>query len=169
LQAENVAKLDKKLKKNKTDVKVAKARDEMAKDLEVKTQQFEEQERSAVQEIACQERTHYTTFAACLKPLIVEQVAMLREVEQLDGVMDKLNQIIADPFNKLSSSEEILSFVKDSEEVFSFASPRSSPRSSISSRSSSLRSVSSPRPISSANDQDCLLSRPTSISGENQE
>ena len=35
LQAENVAKLDKKLKKNKTDVKVAKARDEMAKDLEV--------------------------------------------------------------------------------------------------------------------------------------
>ena len=30
-----MAKLDKKLKKNKTDVKVAKARDEMAKDLEV--------------------------------------------------------------------------------------------------------------------------------------
>ena len=65
-----------------------------------------------MQEIACQERTHYTTFAACLKPLLVEQVAMLREVEQLDGVMDKMNQIIADPFNKLSSSEEILSFVK---------------------------------------------------------
>ena len=37
---------------------------------------------------------------------------MLREVEQLDGVMDKLNQIIADPFNKLTSSDEILSFVK---------------------------------------------------------
>ena len=92
-----------------------------------------------MQEIACQERTHYTTFAACLKPLLVEQVAilmlmtlmtfmalmtlmtlmllveqvaMLREVEQLDGVMDKLNQIIADPFNKLTSSDEILSFVK---------------------------------------------------------
>ena len=30
-----MAKLDKKLKKNKTDLKVAKARDEMAKDLEV--------------------------------------------------------------------------------------------------------------------------------------
>ena len=30
-----MAKLDKKLKKNKTDVKMAKARDEMAKDLEV--------------------------------------------------------------------------------------------------------------------------------------
>ena len=30
-----MAKLDKKLKKNKTEVKVAKARDEMAKDLEV--------------------------------------------------------------------------------------------------------------------------------------
>ena len=34
-QAENVAKLDKKLKKNKTDAKVAKTREEMAKDLEV--------------------------------------------------------------------------------------------------------------------------------------
>ena len=78
----------------------------------MKTKQFEEQERSAVQEIACQERIHFTTFAACLKPLLVEQVAMLREVEQLDGVMDKLNQIIADPFNKISSTEEILSFVK---------------------------------------------------------
>ena len=78
----------------------------------MKTKQFEEQERSAVQEIACQERIHFTTFAACLKPLLVEQVAMLREGEQLDGVMDKLNQIIADPFNKLSSTEEILSFVK---------------------------------------------------------
>ena len=90
-----------------------------------------------------------------------------------------------------------LDFVKDSEEVFSFASPRSSPRSSISSRSSSLRSVShqnygdgedgdndncdelmikrkmipkvsSPRPASSVSDQDCFLSRPTSISSEKQ-
>ena len=81
-----MAKLDKKLKKNKTDGKLLKAREEMAKDLEVaenqelspipsskpppsppppllsptspcqqvKTRQFEEQERSAVQEIACQ-------------------------------------------------------------------------------------------------------------------
>ena len=32
-----MGKLEKKLKKNKTDVKVAKARDEMAKDLEVST------------------------------------------------------------------------------------------------------------------------------------
>ena len=35
-----MAKLDKKLKKNKTDVKVAKARDEMAKDLEVPSSIF---------------------------------------------------------------------------------------------------------------------------------
>ena len=29
-------------------------------------------------QVACQERSHYTTFAACLKPLVVEEVAMLR-------------------------------------------------------------------------------------------
>ena len=34
-KAENVTKLDKKLRKNKTDGKLAKAREEMAKDLEV--------------------------------------------------------------------------------------------------------------------------------------
>ena len=47
---------------------------------------------------------------------------MLREVDQLDLVMDKLDHIVADPFNKLNSSEEILSFVKvkwTSEKVFS--------------------------------------------------
>ena len=43
---------------------------------------------------------------------MLNKVAMLREVDQLDLVMDKLDHIVADPFNKLNSSEEILSFVK---------------------------------------------------------
>ena len=43
---------------------------------------------------------------------MLNKVAMLREVDQLDVVMDKLDQIVADPFNKLNSSDEILSFVK---------------------------------------------------------
>ena len=52
---------------------------------------------------------------------MLNKVAMLREVDQLDVVMDKLDQIVANPFNKLNSSEEILSFVKvkwTSETVF---------------------------------------------------
>ena len=52
----------------------------------------------------------------------LNKVAMLREVDQLDLVMDKLDHIVADPFNKLNSSDEILSFVKvkwTSEKVFS--------------------------------------------------
>ena len=43
---------------------------------------------------------------------MLNKVAMLREMEQLDVVMDKLDQIVADPFNKLNSSDDILSFVK---------------------------------------------------------
>ena len=43
---------------------------------------------------------------------MLNKVAMLRELDQLDVVMDKLDQIVADPFNKLNSSDEILSFVK---------------------------------------------------------
>lgn len=53
---------------------------------------------------------------------MLNKVAMLREVDQLDLVMDKLDQIVADPFNKLNSSDDILSFVKvkwTSEEFFS--------------------------------------------------
>ena len=108
---ETLAKLEKKLKKNKGDAEMAKLRETLVNELkvilwhfspfnplsQVKKKMFEEQERAAVREVAistilcfnliisqvaCQERSHYTTFAACLKPLVTEEVAMLREVEQ---------------------------------------------------------------------------------------
>ena len=65
---------------------------------------------------------HFHDIITKLKPLVLDKVAMLREVDQLDLVMDKLDHIVADPFNKLNSSDEILSFVKvkwTSEKVFS--------------------------------------------------
>ena len=137
-------KLDKKMKKGKVDPELVKLRESLVKDHQLKTKLFEEQERAAVREIACQERTHYTTFAACLKPLVTEEFAMLREVEQLDGVMEKVNKIIMDPFKNLENSDDILSFVKHSEESFCFSTPPSTPsHSSLGSRTGSVRSINS--------------------------
>ena len=94
-------------------------------------------------QVACQERSHYTTFAACLKPLVTEEVAMLREVEQLDSVMEKISKMIADPYRSLDNCEDVLSLMSQSDERFGMvsATPPGSPGSTLGSRTASLRSV----------------------------
>ena len=94
-------------------------------------------------QVACQERSHYTTFAACLKPLVTEEVAMLREVEQLDSVMEKISKMISDPYRSLDNCEDVLSLISQSDERFGMvsATPPGSPGSTLGSRTASLRSV----------------------------
>ena len=94
-------------------------------------------------QVACQERSHYTTFAACLKPLVTEEVAMLREVEQLDSVMEKISKMISDPYRSLDNCEDVLSLMSQSDERFGMvsATPPGSPGSTLGSRTASLRSV----------------------------
>ena len=67
----------------------------------------------AVKEISCQERTHYTTFAACFKPVMAEEFAMLSQVEMLSDVMENVNEIIADPFKNLQDSENTTEHLKE--------------------------------------------------------
>ena len=95
-------------------------------------------------QVAYQERSHYTTFAACLKPLVTEEVAMLREVEQLDSVMEKMGKMISDPYRSLDNCEDVLSLISQSDpERFGMvsATPPGSPGSTLGSRTASLRSV----------------------------
>ena len=96
-----------------------------------------------ISQVACQERSHYTTFAACLKPLVTEEVAMLREVEQLDSVMEKISKMISDPYRSLDNCEDVLSLISQSDERFGMvsATPPGSPGSTLGSRTASLRSV----------------------------
>ena len=141
-RAESIVKVDKKMKKGRADAEMLKLRENLLKDLEVKSVMFEEQERRAVREIACQERMHYTTFAACLKPLVAEELSMLREVEQLEGVLEKITKIVADPLKNIESSDDILSIMNHSEESFCFSTPPTSPGgSTLGSRTNSVRYI----------------------------
>eukprot|EP00092_Neocalanus_flemingeri_P001540 GFUD01001642.1.p1 GENE.GFUD01001642.1~~GFUD01001642.1.p1 ORF type:complete len:701 (-),score=240.25 GFUD01001642.1:116-2218(-) len=109
-KTESVKKMEKKMKKGKSEPELIKLRDNMLRDLQARSEIFVEQERMAVMEIFSQERTHFTTFAACLKPVIAEEFAMLSQVEMLSDVMEKVNEIIADPFKNLET-ENILSYL----------------------------------------------------------
>ena len=112
-------------------------------------------------QVACQERSHYTTFAACLKPLVTEEVAMLREVEQLDSVMEKISKMISDPYRSLDNCEDVLSLISQSDERFGMvsATPPGSPGSTLGSRTASLRSVRLPHDLITSRFNSHLLYR----------
>ena len=68
---------------------------------------------------------------------------MLREVDQLDSVMEKISKMIADPYRSLDNCEDVLSLISQSDERFGMvsATPPASPGSTLGSRTASLRSV----------------------------
>ena len=68
---------------------------------------------------------------------------MLREVDQLDSVMEKMSKMIADPYRSLDNCEDVLSLISQSDERFGMvsATPPASPGSTLGSRTASLRSV----------------------------
>ena len=68
---------------------------------------------------------------------------MLREVDQLDSVMEKISKMIADPYRSLDNCEDVLSLMSQSDERFGMvsATPPGSPGSTLGSRTASLRSV----------------------------
>ena len=73
-------------------------RNNLACDLQEERKRLCLQERTSLREISAQERSIFTRIAAGVKPVIVCEFAMFREVEQLGEVMEKLNKIIMDPF-----------------------------------------------------------------------
>ena len=52
----------------------------------------------SLREISAQERSIFKRIAAGVKPVIVFEFAMLREVEQLGEVLERPNKIVMDPF-----------------------------------------------------------------------
>ena len=166
-----IVKLRKKAKKEHSP-QLNKLIEQATQDLHIKYKVLEEQERQAVRRITTEERSHFCTFAACLKPVVEEEYTMLGEIQQLDEVMDKLSRIIADPHNVPDTSDQVINDMKASGESFCFATPPSSPGgSALGSRRGSLRSlnsVSSSRASSAASIADeresCPLTRNGSFS-----
>jgi len=87
---ESIGKLEKKLKNGKQEPELCKLRDNMLKDMRSRCEIFVDQEKMAVREISCQERTQYTTFSACLKSVLSEEFEMLSKAALLNEVMGRV-------------------------------------------------------------------------------
>jgi len=105
---ESIAKLQKKLKMGKPEPELKKLCENMVKELETRAEMFAEQEKMSLVELASQERTRYLTLLATLTPILVEEKAMLSQANLLNGVIEKVDEIIADPLKILQTSENIL-------------------------------------------------------------
>ena len=141
-KSEALVKMDKKMKKTRSAEEPIHTRNNLVYDLKGEMRQLCEQERRHLREISEQERSVYTKVAAGLKPAIVCEFAMFREIEQLGEVMETMNKMIMDPFN--DSDGESVSFFNNSEESYIFKTPPTTPGgSAMGSRTSSIRSISS--------------------------
>jgi len=171
-RSESIVKVEKKMKKRKNDPELRALKENLLNELQQQRRNVYEQETKCVKEIGCQERSLYITLAAGLKPVIVEELAMLSEVEQLGKVMEKMDDILLDPYNNSDDKENIMHNVLKCKEYYCFETPPSTPGGSVlSSRTGSLRSINSfSRSSSAANsdseDQIIFRSRQNSASSQ---
>ncbi len=64
--------------------------DGCVKELHLQLRQLEDREKCAVRRVMAEERARYCTVAACVKPIVDEEVAMLAEMQQIEDVMQKM-------------------------------------------------------------------------------
>ena len=143
-KGETLNKVEKKMKKSRNTEELTLTRNNVVSDLQEEIKNICVYEKDKLKEISCQERLLYTRVAAGLKPVILCEFAMCREMEQLDQVMEDINKIIMDPFKENNDNGEEIFFVNGSDSPYLFTTPPSTPAvSSTGSRRSSLRSVNS--------------------------
>ena len=125
-------------------------------------------ERKTVREAAAQERAIMTVLASGLGPAIGQEVALIREVEQMEEIWEKMNAVLFDKqrFDEVMQRQYFLetkilfkeyerSLVSQTAEQFRFVTPPSTPGGSLmGSRAGSVRSLNSfsSRPCSVASD-----------------
>ena len=83
-------------------------------------------------------------FAACLKPVLSEELTVMAEIENIGEVVDSLATIIRDPHVIPDTTDQVIQEIITSGNAanYSFATPPSSPGESLfSSRCGSLKSI----------------------------
>ena len=140
---DSLIKIDKKLKKTKIDPELELVRNNMLCSLQQESRSLHEHERRCVIEISRHERNIYTTVAAGINQVFGVEFAILREVEQLEEVMEKMKKFILHPSSDADKCEELNSIVSRRKQSFVFVTPPSTPGGSrMGSRSSSINSIS---------------------------
>jgi len=105
---------------------------------------LEKQERQAVRRINMEERNQFCDFAACVKQVVIEEVALLKEIGSVKEVLENMNKITDDPHKIPDTADKVINAILETGNIYSFDTPTSSTNSSIrGSRCGSLRSISS--------------------------
>ncbi|XP_029139223.1 protein MTSS 2 [Protobothrops mucrosquamatus] len=102
---------------------------------------LEETEKQAVRKALVEERGRFCTFIAYLQPVVNGEITMLGEITHLQGIIDDLVVLTADPHKLPTASEQVIKDLKGSDYSWSYQTPPSSPGSSGSRKSSLCRYV----------------------------
>uniref|UniRef100_A0A8C6YH16 MTSS I-BAR domain containing 2 n=1 Tax=Naja naja TaxID=35670 RepID=A0A8C6YH16_NAJNA len=105
---------------------------------------LEETEKQAVRRALVEERGRFCTFIAYLQPVVNGEITMLGEITHLQGIIDDLVVLTADPHKLPTASEQVIKDLKGSDYSWSYQTPPSSPSSSGSRKSSMCSSVAQP-------------------------
>ena len=110
-----------------------------------------EHQRKFVKDIVQQERGIYSVLASGISPVILQEVSLIKEVEQMEEIVDKMNKVL---YDRQKCDEEYEHVLVSRQEQFSFVTPPSTPGGSLmGSRTGSIRSLNSfSRPSSVASD-----------------
>ena len=156
-------KVDKKLNKNKSSgekrQQILEMRTILDSDLRQQTARVLQQERKSLKEVVQKERGLFCLLAGGLTPVVLQEVSLIREVEQMEEVVERMNRVIYDSKKTEEEYEDVLT---GRTEQYSFITPPSTPGGSVmGSRSGSIRSLNSfSRPASVASDtESCTSSR----------
>ena len=140
---DTIHKLRKKVTKDNS-FEVTKQIEENTSELYTDYRVLEKQERQAVRRINLEERSQYCDFAACMRQVVVEEMAVLEEMKGQSEVLEIMNKILDDPHNMPDTADKVITDIMESGTNYSFDTPTSSIQGSLrGSRCGSLRSISS--------------------------
>ncbi|XP_055993023.1 protein MTSS 2 isoform X2 [Sorex fumeus] len=104
---------------------------------------LEETEKQAVRRALIEERGRFCSFIAFLQPVVNGELTMLGEITHLQGIIDDLVVLTAEPHKLPPASEQVIKDLKGSDYTWSYQTPPSSPSSSGSRKSSMCSAPSS--------------------------
>ncbi|NXD84388.1 MTSSL protein, partial [Halcyon senegalensis] len=140
-KSSDTLKLQKKARKGKGDLQPQ--LDNALQDVNDMYLLLEETEKQAVRKALIEERGRFCTFITFLQPVVNGELTMLGEITHLQGIIEDLVMLTAEPHKLPPASEQVIKDLKGSDYSWSYQTPPSSPSSSSSRKSSMCSSVSS--------------------------
>ncbi|NXK40231.1 MTSS1 protein, partial [Piprites chloris] len=140
-KSSDTLKLQKKARKGKGDLQPQ--LDNALQDVNDMYLLLEETEKQAVRKALIEERGRFCTFITFLQPVVNGELTMLGEITHLQGIIEDLVVLTAEPHKLPPASEQVIKDLKGSDYSWSYQTPPSSPSSSSSRKSSMCSGVSS--------------------------